>query len=72
MQLAKNIRVLMALRGLTQSALVKKAGVNNVTLHMLVTGKDANSPTQRTLTRIAAGLGVDVVDLFRTDLVNLK
>jgi transcriptional regulator with XRE-family HTH domain len=58
-----NIRRLMAREGLTYEEIVAASGLDERTIRGLVRG--TNTPHARTLHKLAAGLGVEVDELFR-------
>lgn len=60
--LARNVRVLRAVRRLSQHALADNAGVTPAVVSTIETRK-AN-PTMESLDRIARALGVDIAALF--------
>jgi transcriptional regulator with XRE-family HTH domain len=60
---ATNLRRLMARDGLTYDDVVAATGLDERTLRGLVRG--ASNPHARTLHKLAAGLGVEVDELFR-------
>lgn len=62
--LATNLRRLLARRGLTIEELASAADVDARTIRGVLLGRNAR-PHARTLTRLAAGLGVDCDELFR-------
>lgn len=63
-ELAGNLRRLLARRGLTIEELASAADVDARTIRGVLLGRNSR-PHARTLTRLAAGLGVDSDELFR-------
>jgi transcriptional regulator with XRE-family HTH domain len=63
-ELAGNLRRLLARRGLTIEELASAAEVDARTIRGVLLGRNSR-PHARTLTRLAAGLGVDSDELFR-------
>ncbi len=63
-ELAVNLRRLIARRGLTIEELASAADVDARTIRGVLLGRNAR-PHARTLTRLAAGLGVDCDEFFR-------
>jgi transcriptional regulator with XRE-family HTH domain len=62
---AKNLRDIRSAKGVSQEDLAHRANLNRNYIGMLEGGK--NSPTVKTLGRIADALGIDVVEFFRRD-----
>ena len=58
----KNIRTR---RELTQKELSKKSGIAQSTIHYLEAGEQ--SPTERTIKKLAKALEIDIADLLRSD-----
>lgn len=70
-QVPQNVRILMALRGVTSAhQLAKMSGVTNTTISHLLNGR--HEITSGVLSKLATTLQVSIVDLFRTDLINIK
>jgi transcriptional regulator with XRE-family HTH domain len=59
---AVNLRRLMARHGLTYDDVVRASGLDERTVRGMARG--TNNPHARTLTKLAAGLGIDVDELF--------
>jgi transcriptional regulator with XRE-family HTH domain len=62
---AKNLRDIRSAKGVSQEDLAHRANLNRNYIGMLESGK--NSPTVKTLGRIADALGIDAVEFFRRD-----
>jgi transcriptional regulator with XRE-family HTH domain len=62
---AKNLRDIRNAKGVSQEDLAHRANLNRNYIGMLESGK--NSPTVKTLGRIADALGIDAVEFFRRD-----
>jgi transcriptional regulator with XRE-family HTH domain len=62
---AKNLRDIRSAKGVSQEDLANRANLNRNYIGMLESGK--NSPTVKTLGRIADALGIDAVEFFRRD-----
>src|SRR5215203_5807413 len=58
----EELRRLREARGLSQRQLAERSGVGRVTIIHVESGQ--TSPNVETLSRLAAGLGVDVADFF--------
>lgn len=65
MEVGENIRRIRLSRRpkLTQDALASAAGISDVALHYIETGR--NNPSVATLEKIANALGIAVAELFR-------
>jgi transcriptional regulator with XRE-family HTH domain len=62
---AKNLRDIRSAKGVSQEDPAHRANLNRNYIGMLESGK--NSPTVKTLGRIADALGIDAVEFFRRD-----
>lgn len=62
-RVAKNVRAFAEKRGIGLNALADSIGMSRGTLHYLATGQTA--ATIDTLAKVARGLDVDPVELFR-------
>jgi transcriptional regulator with XRE-family HTH domain len=62
---AKNLRDIRSAKGVSQEDLAHRTNLNRNYIGMLESGK--NSPTVKTLGRIADALGIDAVEFFRRD-----
>jgi transcriptional regulator with XRE-family HTH domain len=62
---AKNLRDIRSAKGVSQEDLAHRANLNRNYIGMLESGK--NSPTVKTLGRIADALGIDAVEFFRRE-----
>jgi transcriptional regulator with XRE-family HTH domain len=60
---AKNLRDIRSAKGVSQEDFAHRANLNRNYIGMLESGK--NSPTVKTLGRIADALGIDAVEFFR-------
>ena len=64
-----NLRTVMAYRDITIEMLSKKSGISQAQISNLKNGK--NNPNMTTLSKLASGLEVQVLDLCREDIINL-
>ena len=64
-RLGKLIKALRENAELTQEQLAKKAGVNHSYISLLETGQ--RMPTVKTADKLAAALGIKLMDLFREE-----
>ena len=69
--LADNLRRLLARRGLTLAELASASRVDERTIRGLLSGRNAR-PHARTLVRLAAGLGVETDEFFRNPALDAR
>ena len=65
MGVGRNISRLRIEKGMTQKQLSLAAGISPASIHYIE--REENSPTERTLKKLAAALGVSVVELLGED-----
>jgi transcriptional regulator with XRE-family HTH domain len=70
-ELAENLRRLLARQGLTLAELAESAEVDERTIRALLQGRNVR-PHSRTLQRLAAGLGVDTDEFFRNSALEAR
>lgn len=70
-EFADNLRRLLARQGMTLAALASAANVDERTIRGLLSGRSAR-PHARTLSRLAAGLGVETDELFRNSALDAR
>ena len=60
-----NLRDIRIKKQLTQSELANNSGIAQSTIHYLESGKQ--SPTERTLKKLATALDVDIMELIQSE-----
>jgi transcriptional regulator with XRE-family HTH domain len=65
----KNIKIIMAHKGLSATQLAKISGVSQPSIYGITAG--THSPSVKTVTKIAKALDVDLQTFFKKDLLNL-